>query len=92
MGDGLKAQIRPHMAVWGLYVLAFWFVTLMLTVFSLITQNAYGGLSLNTVLGIGVVGSSGILELWLHEVIRAAPMLVPSAGAVWGFLSAFTMY
>ena len=43
-------------------------------------------------LGIGVVGSSGILELWLHEVIRAAPMLVPSAGAVWGFLSAFTMY
>ncbi len=80
------------MAVWGLYVLAFWFVTLMLTVFSLITQNAYGGLSLNTVLGIGVVGSSGILELWLHEVIRAAPMLVPSAGAVWGFLSAFTMY
>ncbi len=30
---------------------------------------------------------SGILEIWWHEIMRSAPVLIPGFGAVWGILS-----
>ena len=33
------------------------------------------------------VPASGILEIWLHEIMRSAPVLIPGFGALWGVLS-----
>ena len=30
---------------------------------------------------------SGILEIWLHEVMRSAPVMIPGFGVFWGVLS-----
>ncbi len=31
--------------------------------------------------------ASGILEIWLHETMRSAPVLIPGFGVLWGVLS-----
>ena len=31
--------------------------------------------------------ASGILEIWLHEIMRSAPVLIPGFGVLWGVLS-----
>ena len=31
---------------------------------------------------------SGILEIWWHEIMRSAPVLIPGFGVFWGFFPA----
>lgn len=90
-------KARPYMALWGSYMGAFWIAMLILTLITFVI-GASGGL--DAVFGSAIAGNlqterhgaSGILELWMYEVIRGAPMLIPGAGAVWGFVVAFTGY
>ena len=90
-------RVRPYMALWGSYMGVFWLAMLILALIAF-AIGASG--ELDTVFGSAIAGdlqteqhkASGILELWLHEIIRGAPMLIPGAGAVWGFAVAFTGY
>ena len=89
--------IRPYIALWGMYMTAFWFAMLVLAIFAMVagTSGGFDYIFSPAVAGelqVEPKGASGILELWLHEVIRAIPMLIPGAGAVWGFIVAFTAY
>ena len=38
-------------------------------------------------LAVQAAPASGILELWLHEIMRSGPALIPGFGAFWGVLS-----
>ena len=94
---GILLSIKPYIALWGSYMGAFWFTLLLLTLIAYVI-SAPGGL--DSIFNSAIAGdlradkneASGILELWLDEIIRGAPMLIPGAGAVWGFLVAFTGY
>lgn len=94
---GSLSLVRPYIALWGAYMAAFWFALMVLTLVGMVAGSSGG---FDYVFNSAVAGdletspreTSGILELWLHEVIRAAPMLVPGAGAIWGFVIAFTAY
>ena len=94
---GKLAKMRPYMALWGSYMGAFWIALLLLTLIAY-AISATGELEsiFNSTIASDLQTSrneaSGILELWLDEIIRAAPMLIPGVGAVWGFLVAFTGY
>ena len=86
-----------YIALWGIYMLAFWFTLLLLIVISF-TAGTGGGVDeiVGATIGDGLSTerneATGILELWLDELIRGAPMLIPGAGVVWGILVAFTAY
>ena len=93
---GILLLIRPYMALWGSYMGAFWFTMMVLSLIGIVVgapgalDNAFSYVAGD--LQTKQYEASGILELWLHEIIRAAPMLIPGAGAVWGFIVAFTGY
>ena len=90
------ARIRQYMALWGAYMLAFYLSLVVFGIVALIALATHNIGSIDTSILDGLSyqtdETSGILELWLHEIMRAAPMLVPGAGAVWGFIVAFTSY
>ena len=82
-------QIGQHIGIWGIYMLVFW----MVLAFVIVTTNtAPIYITLLPDVSLKVIGASGILELWIHEVMRSAPMLIPGVGAVYGFLVALTSY
>ena len=86
-----------YIALWGIYMLAFWFTLLLLMVVSFTAAGSGGvdaivGATIGEGLSTDRNEATGILELWLDELIRGAPMLIPGAGVVWGILVAFTAY
>ena len=89
-------EARTYVALWGTYMLAFWLASVLFAVVLFSTAFSGGGAvfdaALRGMFDVSQHGTSGILEIWMHELMRAAPMLIPGAGVAWGFVVAFTSY
>ena len=85
------AIVRQYMALWGAYMLVFYLSLVVFGIVALVALATHNIGSIDTSILDGMSyqtgETSGILELWMHELMRAAPMLVPGAGAVWGFIA-----